>query len=150
MTAAFDVVEVRRFEGHGNLKALAKVKIGCTVIHSCRIVQRPGHRSLGCPVSAAGAPEGGRLRVGWFPLIEITNRAILDQLRAAVLDAWEAHRTASHDRRDLPTKGHQTHQATAEKAAEVAPRIFGSKQDRDAQIQELAERFQPDEGDPFS
>jgi hypothetical protein len=34
MTAAIEVLEVRRFDGHGNLKALAKVKIGCTVAGS--------------------------------------------------------------------------------------------------------------------
>jgi hypothetical protein len=29
---------------------------------------------------------------GWFAVIEITNRDVLDQLRAAVLAAWEAGR----------------------------------------------------------
>jgi hypothetical protein len=57
MTAAIEVLEGRCFDGHGNLKAFAKVKIGCIVIDSCWIVQRP--KGPGCPHATAGAPKGG-------------------------------------------------------------------------------------------
>jgi hypothetical protein len=74
MTAAIEVLEGRRFDGHGNLKAFAKVKIGCIVIDSCRIVQRQP------------APQKAR-GTGWCPVVEITSRSGLDQLRRAILDA---------------------------------------------------------------
>jgi hypothetical protein len=36
MPAAIEVLEMRRLDGAGNLRAFAKVKLGCVVIHSVR------------------------------------------------------------------------------------------------------------------
>jgi DNA-binding cell septation regulator SpoVG len=44
VTAAIEVLEVRRLSDGGNLKAFAKVKLGCVVIHGCRIIQQDGQR----------------------------------------------------------------------------------------------------------
>ena len=105
MTAAIEVLEGRRFDGHGDLKAFAKIKIGCIVIHSCRIVQRPN--GPGCPAATAGAPESGRSGIGWFPVVEITSRSVLDQLRRAILEAG-ARGPDRSPRREQPTRGQAT------------------------------------------
>ena len=44
MSAPIEVLEVRRIEGCGNLRAFAEVKLGCVLIHGCRVIQQPGQR----------------------------------------------------------------------------------------------------------
>jgi DNA-binding cell septation regulator SpoVG len=85
MSAAIEVLEVRPVPGAGNLKAFVKVKLGCVVISSCRIIQQPARRAW---VSLPQQKSGDK----WYPTIEISNRAVLDQVREAVLAAWEAGR----------------------------------------------------------
>ena len=79
MTAAIEVLEARRLDGHGNLRAFAEVRLGCIVLHSCRMIQQPGQKAW----KADGTGSGS------FPVVEITSRSVLDQLRDAVLEAWK-------------------------------------------------------------
>jgi DNA-binding cell septation regulator SpoVG len=89
MSAALEVLEVRRLTGEGSLKAFAKVRLGCVVIHSCRIVQQDGQRAwVALPQTPARKKADGS-GAGWFPVIEITNRTVMDQIRDAVLAAWD-------------------------------------------------------------
>jgi hypothetical protein len=82
------VLDVRRGNNSGSLKAFAKVRLGCITIHCCRIIQQPGgdpwvalpQLPARCRVDGAGA--------GWAPVVEITNPAVLAALRDAVLAAW--------------------------------------------------------------
>ena len=89
MSAGIEVLEVRRMDGSGNLKAFAKVKLGCIVIHSCRIVQQPGQKAWVALPQVPARPKSDGSGGGWFPVVEITNRTVMDQLRDAVLEAWE-------------------------------------------------------------
>ena len=45
--------------------------------------------------------------IGWFPVVEITSRSVLDQLRDAVLEAWGREPDRSL-RREQPTRGQAT------------------------------------------
>ena len=131
MTAAIEVLEVRRLDGHGNLKAFAKVKIGCIVIHGCRIEQQA--RRPGSPCGATGAPEGGRLQSGWFPVVEITSRSVLDQLR----------------RRRARGLGTRAGSVTAPRAADARASDLGPiprprRRAVSADLSTFLERFRPD------
>jgi DNA-binding cell septation regulator SpoVG len=91
MSAGIEVLEVRRVDA-GNLRAFAKIKLGCVVIHGCRIVQQPGQKAwVALPQTPARKKADGS-GAGWFPVVEITRRDVLDDLRDAVLRAWESGR----------------------------------------------------------
>jgi DNA-binding cell septation regulator SpoVG len=89
---AIEVLEVRRLSDGGNLKAFAKVKLGCVVIHGCRIIQQDGQRPwVALPQQPARRKADGS-GSGWYPVVEITRRELMDQVRDAVLEAWERGR----------------------------------------------------------
>jgi DNA-binding cell septation regulator SpoVG len=92
VTAAVEVLEVRRLDGSGNLKGFAKVRLGAVIIHGCRIVQQDGQCAwVALPQTPARKKADGS-GAGWFPVIEITRRELMDQVRDAVLEAWERGR----------------------------------------------------------
>jgi hypothetical protein len=98
--AAIEVLEVRRIENAGNLKASAKIKVGCILLHGLKVIQQPGQKPwVALPQQAARAKADGS-GSSWFPVVEITNRGVLDRIREAVLSAWQereaAGRTAVH------------------------------------------------------
>jgi hypothetical protein len=77
-----------RVQDCGNLKAFAKVRLGAVVIHGCRIIQQPGQRPWVALPQVPARKKADGSGAGWFPVVEITNRDVLDRLRAAVLEAW--------------------------------------------------------------
>ena len=73
MTAPVQVIEIRRLDGSGNLKAFAKVKLGSVIIHGCHVIQQPGQKAwLALPQTPGRAKADGS-GVGRFPVVEITN-----------------------------------------------------------------------------
>ena len=58
------------------------------ILHRCRVIQQDGQRPWVTPARAKADGTGA----GWFPVIEITNRTVMDQIRDAVLEAWERGR----------------------------------------------------------
>jgi DNA-binding cell septation regulator SpoVG len=90
MTAAIEVLRVRPLTGAGALRAFADVKLGCIVIKSCRIVQQDGQKAWVALPQQPLRPKADGSGSGWVSLVEITNRQVLDELRRAVLAAWEA------------------------------------------------------------
>jgi DNA-binding cell septation regulator SpoVG len=94
MSAPIQVIEVRRIEGHGNLRAFAKVRLGPVVIHGCRVIQQPGQRPWVALPQVPARKKADGTGSGWFPVIEITRRVLLDQVRDAVLEACSARKTS--------------------------------------------------------
>jgi DNA-binding cell septation regulator SpoVG len=82
VSAPIEVLEVRRIIGEGNLRAFAAVRLGAVVIRGCRIVQQPGQKAW---VSLPQQKSGDR----YYPVVEITRKELLDQVREAILEAWE-------------------------------------------------------------
>lgn len=80
--AILEVLEVKPVNGMGNLRAFATVKLGAVVIHSCRVIQQPNQKAW---VSLLQQKSGDR----WFPVVEITRKELLEQVKAAILEAWE-------------------------------------------------------------
>jgi DNA-binding cell septation regulator SpoVG len=90
MPAAIQVLEVRRINGAGNLRAFAKVKLGCVIIHGCRVIQQPDQGPWAALPQVAARKKADGSGAGWFPRIEISNPQVLAELRAAVLDHWQS------------------------------------------------------------
>jgi DNA-binding cell septation regulator SpoVG len=89
MSAAIEVLEVRPVRGEGNLRAFVSIRLGAVVIHGCRVVQQPGQRAwVALPQTPARKKADGS-GAGWFPVIEIRRRELLDQVRDAILAAWQ-------------------------------------------------------------
>jgi len=76
------VIECRPISGAGNLKAMATVQIGTSiVIRGVRVVQQPGQRAW---VSMPAQKNGEK----WFTVVEITKPALKEAISTAVLAAW--------------------------------------------------------------
>ena len=121
MTAAIEVLEVRSISNAGNIKAFAKVRLGCIVRPWVALPQTPARQR------ADGSGSG------WFPVVEITNKTVLDQVRDAVLAAWQ-----QAPRQEIIPPGGVT----------VVHRNEKRSDDRQEHINELARRFDergPDE-----
>lgn len=84
MSAPIEVLDVRRVENAGNLKALATVKTGCLKIHGWRIIQQPSQRAW------VSVPQEQDQQGRWHSRLEITNPSVLEAIRRAVLQAWDA------------------------------------------------------------
>ena len=89
MSAPIEVIEVRRYEGGGSLKAFAKVKVGCFILHGVKLIQQDGQRPWCALPQTPGRKKADGSGAGWFPVIECTNKAVMDQIRDAVIEAWE-------------------------------------------------------------
>jgi hypothetical protein len=63
------------------------VKLGCIVIHGCRVIQQPEQRPW-VALPQVPARKKADVRIRLVLVIEITNRDVLDQGRDAVLKAW--------------------------------------------------------------
>jgi DNA-binding cell septation regulator SpoVG len=122
MSAAIEVLEIRKISGKGALRAFVKLRMGALVIHSCRVTQQEGQRPwVALPQQPAREKADGS-GAGWYPIVEITNPDLLERVRRVVLHAW-TERTHSD------------------------PEAWSEKR-RDQRIQELARRF--DERGPDS
>jgi DNA-binding cell septation regulator SpoVG len=86
---AIEVLEIRTID-RGNLRAFAKLRLGSVVIHGCRVIQQPGQKAWVALPQIPGRAKADGSGAGWFPVIEIVNRDLLDRVRSAVLEAWEA------------------------------------------------------------
>jgi DNA-binding cell septation regulator SpoVG len=91
VTAAIEVLEVRRLTGEGNLRAFANVRLGCIIIHGVRVIQQPNQRPWVALPQVPARKKADGTGSGWFPVIEITNPALFERVKAAVLEAWAAH-----------------------------------------------------------
>jgi DNA-binding cell septation regulator SpoVG len=92
MSAPIEVLDVRLLTGPGNLKAFATVRLGAVVIHGCRVIQQPQQKpSVALPQTPA-RPKADGSGSGWYPIIEITSRDLMNRVRDAVLAAWEGAR----------------------------------------------------------
>lgn len=80
--SAIQVLEVRTLEGMGNLRAFVTVKLGAVVIHGCRVIQQPNQKAW---VSLPQQKSGER----YYSVVEITRKELLEQVKSAVLEAWE-------------------------------------------------------------
>jgi DNA-binding cell septation regulator SpoVG len=83
------VDSVRRVD-KGSLRAFATVTIaGKLTIHSIRIVQQAGQAAwVSLPQSEVKAADGGKSK--YFPIVEIGDAALKDQVINAVLAAYHA------------------------------------------------------------
>jgi DNA-binding cell septation regulator SpoVG len=84
-----EVLEVRAVD-RGNLRAFAKVRLGAVVIHGLRVIRQPGQKAWCALPQIPGRAKADGSGAGWYPVIEIVNRDLLDRVCAAVLEAWEA------------------------------------------------------------
>jgi DNA-binding cell septation regulator SpoVG len=82
--ATIEVVSVRHVENAGNLKAFATVRAGCLKLHGWRIIRQPGQRAW------VSVPQELDREGRWHNQIEVTNPAVLEAIREAILHAWEA------------------------------------------------------------
>ncbi len=85
--SSFTVGEIKPVHA-GNLLALAAVRFGPLTISGWRIIQQPGQRAY---VSAPQAQyvDKSTGRTAYAPLIKVDDPVLTDQLRAAILRAWE-------------------------------------------------------------
>lgn len=80
------VIECKPITGGGNLKAVANVQLGTSlIIRGVRVVQQPGQR----PWVSMPAQKNGEK---WLTVIEITNLALKEAIASAVLAAWGGDR----------------------------------------------------------
>lgn len=82
MSAPIQLLDVRRVQNAGNLKAFTTVRAGCFRFYGWRVIQQPGQRAWVSVPQEQG--RDGR----WHNMIEVDNPAVLEQIRAAVLEAW--------------------------------------------------------------
>ena len=66
-TAPVQVIEIRRLDGSGNLKAFAKVKLGSVIIHGCRAIQQPGRKAWLAQPQILGRAKAKGSGTGWCP-----------------------------------------------------------------------------------
>jgi DNA-binding cell septation regulator SpoVG len=74
----------------GSLRAFAKITIaGKLAIYDIRVVQQEGADPwIAMPQREAPARDGGKSR--WFPVVEIIDEKLKEQIANAVLKAWRA------------------------------------------------------------
>lgn len=75
----------------GNLRAFATVQIDRVLIHDCRVIEQPGKS----PWAALPQTQKGDK---YFPIVELSDRALADRVKAAILAAY----AAVGKERDLP------------------------------------------------
>ena len=106
MTAPIEILAIRRLDGPG-VKPFAEVRFGCIVIHDRRVIQQPGQKAWVALREQPECQKADGSNSGWVPVVEITSRSVLDQLRDAVLEAWERGPDRS-PYREQPTRGQAT------------------------------------------
>jgi DNA-binding cell septation regulator SpoVG len=130
MTAAIEVLAIRKLDGKSTVKAFVDLRLGGVTIKGAKIVQQDGQR-------AWLAMPSVKTERAWQNVVELS-KDLRERATEVVLAAW-----ATHQPRDLPIRGGQrAHEATNEIAD------AWSKQQRDEHIQKLAKRFderEPDE-----
>jgi DNA-binding cell septation regulator SpoVG len=105
MSAAIQVLAIRALDGKSNVKAFCDVQIGGITIKGAKIVQQDGQR----PWLAMPSVKTER---AWANVIEITSKDLRQRITEVVLAAW-----ATHQPRDLPTRGgRQSHEPLEERA----------------------------------
>jgi hypothetical protein len=89
MPAAIEVLQVRLVDC-GNLRAFARVKIGCIIVDGCRVIAQPGQRAYcALPQQPARKKQGGS-GSGWYAIVSISNPQVLERVKTAVLEAYAA------------------------------------------------------------
>jgi DNA-binding cell septation regulator SpoVG len=81
MTAAIQVVALRKLDGGGAVKAFCDIKLGGITLKGCKIVQQDGQRAWVAMPSTKTAH-------GWQNVVEVT-KELRDRLTTVVLEAWE-------------------------------------------------------------
>src|SRR5262249_33291272 len=78
---------IRRFDDRGNLRAFATITVLGIKIDGVRIIQQPGPSPwVSMPQNEVPAKDGGRSR--WYPVVQIVDTTLKDQISEAVLSAW--------------------------------------------------------------
>jgi hypothetical protein len=92
MSAPIEVLEVQRVS-IGSLKAFARVKLGCIIVHGVRVIEQEGQKAwVALPQVPARKKAGDGGGSGWFPVVEIDNPEVLKRMNAAVLAEWRRGR----------------------------------------------------------
>ena len=85
--AAIEVLEVRRVEGGGNVRAFLALRIGGITIRDAKIVQQPGRRPwLAMPDRQWTGADG---KVHYVALVELSS-SFKQRVTDAALAAWRA------------------------------------------------------------
>ena len=82
MTAAIEVVAIRRLDGKSTVKAFCDIRCGGLILKGCKIVQQENQKAwLAMP----------RIKThrAWQNIIEITSQDLKRRLTEAALAAWE-------------------------------------------------------------
>jgi DNA-binding cell septation regulator SpoVG len=104
MSAAIEVLAIRRLDGKGSVKAFVDLRLGGVTIMGAKIVQQPDQR-------AWLAMPSVKTERAWQNVVELS-KPLREKATEAVLAAW-----ATHQPRDLPIRGgRQAHEATEERA----------------------------------
>lgn len=74
----------------GALRAFCTVSIaGKLTIHSVRVIQQEGQAAwVSMPQNEVKGSDGGKSK--YYPVVEVTDEALKEQIAVAVLDAWRA------------------------------------------------------------
>ena len=97
MRATIEVLETRRLDGSGTVKAFVDLRIGAIALKGCKVVQEEGQR-------AWLAMPSIKTDHGWQNVIEITSKDLLQQITDVVLEAWR-RAPERPPRREQPTRG---------------------------------------------
>ena len=94
MSAPIEVLEMRRVEACGSVRACAKLRVGGFKIHGVKVIQQPDQRPwIALPQQPARAKADGS-GAGWFPVIEATPE-LISRIRAVVLEHCSRWRTSA-------------------------------------------------------
>jgi DNA-binding cell septation regulator SpoVG len=92
MTAAIQVLAIRKLDGKSTVKAFVDVQIGGVTLKGCKIVQQPDQRAwLAMPSTKSDR--------GWNNVVELS-KPLRERATAVVLAAWSTHQprdTGQHD-----------------------------------------------------
>jgi DNA-binding cell septation regulator SpoVG len=87
---AIQVLELRRVENLGSIRAFVKLRLGGLIVHGVKVIRQEGQAAwIALPQQPARpSADGGKGR-GWSPILEATPE-LMAKIKAVVLAAWEA------------------------------------------------------------
>jgi DNA-binding cell septation regulator SpoVG len=133
MTAAIEVLAIRRSAGTTSVKAFVDIRIGAVEINGCKIVQQEGQ----CAWLAMPSIKTER---AWQNAVEITGRDLKQRITDVVLEAWERSRCEVIPPR--PVRGQSTWDRTRDIPTGRMIEHRNERADpRQEHIGELARRF---------
>ena len=83
MSAAIEVLAIRKLDGKSSVKAFVDVRVGGLILKGGKIVCQEGQRSWYATPSVKTDP-------GWQQIVEIVSKALRERITDAVLEAWDA------------------------------------------------------------